>query len=51
MTSLHARVNEVAMRHLLGRGLRMDTFLTLFMSSRAFGRFDRFIGFSPPFFL
>lgn len=44
-------VNEVAMRHLMARGMRMDTFLTLFMSSRPFGRFDRFIGFSPPLFL
>ncbi len=44
-------VNEVAMRHLMGRGMRMDGFLNLFMSSRPFGRFDRFIGFSPPFFL
>jgi GNAT superfamily N-acetyltransferase len=44
-------VNEVAMRHLMARGLRMDTFLTLFMSSRPFGRFDRFIGYSPPLFL
>ena len=44
-------VNEVAMRHLLARGLKMDAFLTLFMSSRPFGQFDRFIGFSPPFFL
>ena len=44
-------VNGVAMNHLMARGLRMDTFLTLFMSSRPFGHFDRFIGFSPPFFL
>jgi GNAT superfamily N-acetyltransferase len=44
-------VNEVAMNHLLGRGFRMDPFLTLFMSSRPFGRFDRFIGFAPPFVL
>ena len=44
-------VNEVAMRHLLGRGMRMDTFLTLMMSSRPFGSFDRYIGFSPPFVL
>lgn len=44
-------VNEVAMRHLMARGLRMDTFLTLLMSSRPFGRFDRFIGYSPPLFL
>lgn len=40
-------VNEVAMRHLLGRGFRIDPFLTLLMSSRPFGRFDRFIGFGP----
>ena len=44
-------VNEVAMRYLLGRGMRIDTFLTLLMSSRPFGHFDRYIGFSPPFFL
>ena len=44
-------VNEVAMRHLLGRGFRMDPFFTVLMSSRPFGRFDRFIGFSPPFVL
>lgn len=44
-------INEVAMRHLLDRGFRIDPFLTLFMSSRPFGRFDRYIGFSPPFIL
>jgi GNAT superfamily N-acetyltransferase len=44
-------VNEVAVRHLLGRGFRMDSFFTFLMSSRPFGRFDRFIGFSPPFVL
>lgn len=44
-------VNEVAMRHLLGRGFRLDAFLTLLMSSRPFGQFDRFISFAPPFVL
>lgn len=44
-------INEVAMRHLLGRGFRIDPFLTLLMSNRPFGRFDRFIGFAPPFVL
>ena len=44
-------VNGVAMRHLLDRGLRIDPFLTLLMSSRPFGQFDRFIGFSPPLIL
>ena len=43
--------NEIAMRHLLGRGLRIDPFYTFFMSSHPFGQFDRSIGFSPPFFL
>jgi GNAT superfamily N-acetyltransferase len=44
-------VNEVAVRHLLARGFRLDTFLTLLMSSRPFGHFDRFIGMAPPFVL
>lgn len=44
-------VNEVAVRHLLDRGLRFDPFYTFLMSSRPFGHFDRFIGFSPPFVL
>lgn len=43
--------NVVAMGHLLGRGYRIDPFLTLLMANRPFGRFDRFIGFSPPFIL
>jgi GNAT superfamily N-acetyltransferase len=44
-------VNEVAMRHLLGRGYRIDPFLTLLLTNRPFGQFDRFIGFLPPFVL
>jgi GNAT superfamily N-acetyltransferase len=44
-------VNEVAMIHLLEQGFRMDSFFTFFLSSRPFGRFDRFIGFAPPFVL
>ena len=44
-------VNEVAMRHLLSRHFKMDTFLTFLMSNRPFGQFDRFMGFSPPFVL
>jgi GNAT superfamily N-acetyltransferase len=43
--------NEVAMRHLLDRRFRLDPFLTFLMSSRPFGQFDRYIGFSPPFVL
>ncbi|HET9417213.1 MAG TPA: GNAT family N-acetyltransferase [Candidatus Limnocylindria bacterium] len=44
-------VNDVAVRHLLDRGFRFDPFYTFLMSSRPFGRFDRFIGFSPPWVL
>ncbi len=44
-------VNEVVMRHLLGRGFRIDPALTLFMSNVPFGRFDRFITFAPPIVL
>jgi GNAT superfamily N-acetyltransferase len=43
--------NVAAIRHLLGRGFRIDPFITYMMSSRPFGQFDRFIGFSPPLFL
>ena len=43
--------NEAAMRHLLDRGLKLDTFLTVMMSSRPFGDFRRFISFAPPFVL
>ncbi|HYN63541.1 MAG TPA: GNAT family N-acetyltransferase [Candidatus Limnocylindrales bacterium] len=43
--------NEAGIRHLLDRGFRLDQFLTLLMSNRPFGQFDRFIGFSPPFVL
>ena len=44
-------VNQVAVRHLLGRGFKIDPFVTFLMSSRPFGSFDRFIGFSPQFVL
>jgi GNAT superfamily N-acetyltransferase len=44
-------INRVAMRHLLDRGYQIDTFLTLLLTSRPFGQFDRFIGFAPPFVL
>lgn len=43
--------NAVAIRHLLGRGFRINQWVNLLMSSRPFGQFDRFIGFSPPMFL
>jgi GNAT superfamily N-acetyltransferase len=42
-------VNGVAMRHLLARGFRIDSWVNLLMSNRPFGQFDRFIAFSPVF--
>jgi GNAT superfamily N-acetyltransferase len=42
-----AMPNEVAMRHLLGRGFRIEPPLTMLMSSVPFGRFDRFLPFGP----
>jgi hypothetical protein len=44
-------VNAIAVRHLMGRGFRLDPWVNVFMSNVAFGQFDRFIGFSPPMFL
>jgi GNAT superfamily N-acetyltransferase len=43
--------NEVATRHLLSRGFRLDPWVNLLMSDRPFGRFDRLIAFGPPLFL
>jgi GNAT superfamily N-acetyltransferase len=43
--------NEVATRHLLGRGFRLDPWMNLLMSNRPFGRFDRLVSFGPPVFL
>jgi GNAT superfamily N-acetyltransferase len=43
--------NEVAIRHLLGRGFRFDPWVNFLMSNRPFGKFDRLICFSPPMFL
>jgi GNAT superfamily N-acetyltransferase len=43
--------NEVATRHLLSRGFRLDPWVNVLMSNRSFGRFDRLVPFSPPIFL
>jgi GNAT superfamily N-acetyltransferase len=43
--------NEVAMRHLMGRGYHLDPWINFLMSDRPFGRFDRLVPFSPPLFL
>jgi hypothetical protein len=39
------------MRHLLGRGFRIEPPLMMLMSSVPFGAFDRFIVFGPPIVL
>ncbi|MBJ7613908.1 MAG: hypothetical protein DLM67_15925 [Candidatus Nephthysia bennettiae] len=43
--------NAIAIRHLIGRGYRFDSWINFLMSDRPFGQFDRFIPFSPPLFL
>ena len=43
--------NEAAIRHLLGRGFRLDPAMSFLMSERPFGQFDRFMGLFPPLFL
>ena len=44
-------VNHAAIRHLLIREFRLESFVATLMSNRSFGRFDRYIVTSPPFFL
>jgi predicted acetyltransferase len=43
--------NDVATRHLLSRGFRLDPWINLLLSSRPFGHFDRLVCFGPPLFL
>lgn len=43
--------NGMALRHLLSRGFRIDSFLTALLSNRPFGQMDRYVGHSPPLFL
>jgi GNAT superfamily N-acetyltransferase len=43
--------NVVAIRHLLERGFHLEPSVNFLMANRPFGRFDRFIGYSPPFIL
>jgi GNAT superfamily N-acetyltransferase len=44
-------LNAIAIRHLMSRGYRFDSWINFLMSDRPFGQFDRFIPFSPPLFL
>jgi GNAT superfamily N-acetyltransferase len=43
--------NDVAMRHLMARGYRFDSWINFLMSDHPFGRFDCFVPFGPPLFL
>jgi hypothetical protein len=43
--------NAIAIRHLMGRRYRFDSWINFLMSDRPFGQFDRFIPFGPPLFL
>jgi hypothetical protein len=42
-------VNQAAVDHLLGRGYRLDSFMTVMMNDVPFGRFENYIVTSPPF--
>jgi predicted acetyltransferase len=44
-------VNAIAIRHLLGRGFKLNPWINYLMSDRPFGQFDRYVCFSPPIFL
>lgn len=44
-------INRHALDYLIGRGFRMDSFITLIMSDEPFGRFENYIVTDPPFFL
>jgi GNAT superfamily N-acetyltransferase len=44
-------VNRAAVDYLLGRGYRLEPFFAHFMSDTAFGNFEHYIFFSPPYFM
>ncbi len=44
-------VNRAAVEYLLARGCRLDSFFAFVMSDAPFGRFERYILTSPPFFV
>lgn len=44
-------INQQAVQFLLSRGYRMDGFITLLMSTKPFGQFEKYIYTSPPFFI
>lgn len=44
-------VNQVAVDHLLRRGFKVGTFLTMMMTNKPFGKFENYILTNPPFFM
>jgi GNAT superfamily N-acetyltransferase len=44
-------INAAAVTHLLARGFRFDAFFAYFMSDAPYGRFERYLFMSPPFFV
>jgi len=44
-------INQAAVDYLLNRGFRMDSFVAVLMNNRPFGKFERYIFTSPPFFM
>jgi GNAT superfamily N-acetyltransferase len=43
-------INQQAVQYLLGAGYRMDGFMTQFLSTAPFGKFENYIYTGPPFF-
>jgi hypothetical protein len=44
-------INRAAVDYLLAQRFQMDSFITMFMSDRPFGKFENYILPSPPFFI
>ena len=44
-------INEKAIRYFLERKYQIDSFSALFMSNVPFGKFEKYLCFSPEFFL
>ena len=44
-------INQAAVDYLLGRGYKLDSFITMVMTDAPFGKFENYIVTSPPFFL
>lgn len=44
-------INQAAVRHLIANGYEISVFLSLFMSDEPFGKIERYIFPSPPYFM